>query len=89
MELRGTPEELDRKLGRLLWLGNRLTEQELAFELRVLTGSGILCETVDSRRALEKALDTLLTRTPGAAGEPGEDTVASWRYHIGGEPDGA
>ena len=42
MNLRGSAEELDRKFGRLLWLGKRLLDQNLPFTLHCLTGNGRL-----------------------------------------------
>lgn len=90
LSLRGTPEELDRKFGRLLWVGRFLLEKELNFEIRALTGSGVTTCPVDSEAALLKALDSLLC-TPQA--EPGaswgDGLEASWQYHIGGAADEA
>ncbi len=88
MTLRGTPEELDRKLGRLLWLGAFLLNRELAFTLQVLTGNGVLSLPIASEPALEKAADLLL-RTPAAREGSIRDYAfpASWQYHIGGEAD--
>ena len=48
VSLRGDPETLDRKLGRLLWVGRYLLERELDFEVRALTGSGVLCALQDT-----------------------------------------
>lgn len=90
MTLRGTPDELDRKFGRLLWLGTRLTEKGVRFEIRALTGDGIQSLWVQTEQELHKAIDTLL-----CAGKAREGSVrdygftASWQYHIGGDPDEA
>lgn len=87
MELRGTPEELDRKLGRLSWIGEYLLDRKLDFVLRVLTGEGQGVWKIHARKGLEDALDSLL-RAPTAP----EDAVVQmegeldWHYHIGGEP---
>jgi len=90
MNLRGRPEELDRKLGRLLWLGNYLLEQEIPFEIRVLTGSGILHFSAAQPRDLETAVDTLLCQPVAAEGDIRQmEYAACWRFHIGGEPDEA
>lgn len=89
LNLRGTPEELDRKLGRLLSLGRHLLEQNLPFELRALTGEGIRAFPVGEERQLANALDALLS-SPAAQGDIREQScLASWKYHIGGEPDEA
>lgn len=90
MTLRGTPEELDRKFGRLLWLGKYLVEKDVRFEIRTLTADGVQSSWVQTEQELNKATDTLL-----CAGEAKEGSIrdfgfaASWQYHIGGEPDEA
>lgn len=90
MTLRGTPEELDRKFGRLLWLGTRLTERELEFELRVLTGEGVQAFSISGQRGLEEAIDQLLCAPEAREGSIRDrDFAASWQYHIGGGTDEA
>ena len=87
MNLRGDPEVLDRKFGRLLYLGRHLLEQNIQFELRVLTADGIRAFPVEEERQLDRAIDTLLCARvcPGDIRE--QNYRASWKYHIGGEPD--
>ena len=86
LNLRGTPGELDRKLGRLLWLGRWILKQELPFEIRALTGSGILTFAVDGEEALCKAVDTLLCTPLAAEGDLRDrDCPAAWQYHVGGD----
>lgn len=88
MTLSGTRSELDRKFGRLKWLGTYLTDRELTFELEVLTGEGIQDFRIAERRELEKALDTLLCAPAAVSGSIRDRTfAASWQYHIGGSPD--
>ena len=88
MNLRGTPEELDRKFGRLLWLGQYLLEKSVAFELRVLTAAGIRSWRVGSRAALVQTMDDLLCQSPAAEGDlRAKEYRASWQFHIGGDPD--
>lgn len=90
MNLRGTPEALDRKFGRLLWLGEHLLEQNIRFELRVLTGEGLLTFSIPARQQLKRAIDSLLCKKAAVEGDLRQrDTVASWHCHIGGEPDEA
>ena len=90
MNLRGDAPELDRKFGRLLWLGSHLLEREVRFQLRCLTGDGMRTWEIDTRQALEEAVDALLCSTPAPQGDLRErDFRASWQYHIGGEPDEA
>lgn len=88
MDLSGTAEELDRKFGRLLWLGNRLLEQELPFELHTLTGEGTMTFSVSDTTGLQKAIDTLLCCSTAREGSLQEQrNAAAWHCHIGGAPD--
>ncbi len=88
MTLRGSYSELDRKFGRLLWLGSFLTEQNVAFELRILTGEGVQAIPVSDERELHKAIDQLLCAPAAREGDLRDrEFAASWQYHIGGEPD--
>lgn len=88
MTLGGTRSELDRKFGRLQWLGTYLIERDLAFELEVLTGEGVQGFRILERKELEKVLDTLLCAPAAASGSIRERSfAASWQYHIGGDPD--
>lgn len=88
MNLRGDAPTLDRKFGRLLWLGQYLLEQSIGFELRVLTGSGIRSWRVDHAQALTAAVDELLCQPPALEGDlRTREYRASWQHHIGGEPD--
>jgi len=90
MTLRGTPEELDRKFGRLVWLGNHILKQEIPFELRVLTGKGIESFPVQTRQELSHAVDALLCAGAASEGDIRDRFFsASWHYHIGGGPDEA
>lgn len=88
MDLRGTPEELDRMLGRLLWLGGNLLDMDIHFEVHSLSAEGFECRTVTSGGELLLALDSLLGQ-----GQVKEGTVkdrperASWQYYIGGGTD--
>ncbi len=90
LSLRGVPEELDRKFGRLLYTGNYLLERELDFEIRALTGAGVLASHVDSAAALLKAVDRLLAAPLATEGDAWDEGLeASWQYHIGGDADEA
>lgn len=90
MDLQGTPEELDRKLGRLLWLGNHLLDRNVPFELRVLTGNGILSAAVREEGALMRQIDDLLCAPAAVEGSVTDRQYgASWQYHIGGDADEA
>ena len=90
MTLGGSPEELDRKFGRLLWLSRYLLEQGLSHELRVLTGAGLPVFPIGNEGDLTKAIDTLLCTPAVREGSIRERSYsASWQYHIGGDADEA
>lgn len=86
MDLCGHAEQLDRKLGNLLWIGQYLLEKKLQFVLRVQSGDGIEMWNVADHLQLQNAVDALLC-VPLAQEEgiQNDDFSASWRYHIGGE----
>ena len=86
MELSGSPDVLDLKFGRLLWMSRYLLAQQLPHQLRVLTGEGLQIHTVTDEAQLSQAVDHLLGCTP-AQEVSMPCTVASWQYHIGGDRD--
>ena len=90
MDIRGSAQELDRKFGRLLWLGNYLLEQNVRFEVRAMTGKGLESRPVANEAELNKAVEQLLGSERAESGSVREHSfVASWQYHIGGGPDEA
>lgn len=88
--LKGTPEELERLLGRTLWLGQQLTGQQIPFELMTLTAAGVQRTAVYTPEALEPAMDELLSHAPVQEGtlEPPAE-LFTHQYILGGEPDEA
>ena len=88
LDLRGTPEELNRMLGRLLWLGGHLLDKDIHFEIHALTGAGFECWAVSGATGLLQALDDLLSRQQAAEGTVRQRAErASWQYEIGGGAD--
>lgn len=88
ISISGTPEELDRKFGRLLWAGQQLLAQELDFDVRAMTGTGAVSLPVDSAESLLKAVDTLLC-SPMTETEWQDVSADGWHYRIGGDADEA
>lgn len=88
MDLCGTEAELDKKLGKLLWLGKWMLEHQLIFEVRVLTGKGIETWTVRDEWDMNDLMESLLC-SGCCAGASIRDRAftAAWQYHIGGDPD--
>lgn len=90
MDLCGTPAELDRKLGQLLWMGQHLLGESLKFSVLVLTGDGPLEQEVTSQADLRTCLEALLCAPCATAGTIlTHNTPAVWRCHIGGASDEA
>ena len=91
MDLRGTPEDLDVKFGRLLWLSDWLLDHTISFEVRVLTGNGIESWTITDEWSLQKCIEALLCKPFATTEDSIRERVftAAWRHHIGGEPDEA
>lgn len=88
MNHRGTGGEIDRKLGRLLWLGHYLLDQGTCFEIRALSDDGILTFSVSCEQELQKTVDTLLCSRSAETGDLRDrQFCAVWHWHIGGEPD--
>lgn len=88
LTLSGTPEELDRELGRLLWMGHRMLEAGHRYCVQAVTGQGTLSFSVAKRKELLKALDALLVTPPAQSDSvPLPTGQAQWQYHIGGQAD--
>lgn len=87
--VQGSDEELDRKFGRLHWMGNYLLQQELRYELRALTGQGQLAIPVSCEHDLICAIDRLLSMPAAAESAEMNTEPAAWQLHIGGDADEA
>lgn len=89
MTLRGTPEALDRKFGRLLWLSRELLDKQLRHEICALTGSGMITLPVTDEADLDKAMEALLSQPPASGDAQWSELHAAWQYRIGGGEDEA
>lgn len=86
LDLKGTPQELDQKLGQLLWLGQRILEKDIHFQIQCLTGDGTEYLEVNSDASLIAGIDILLTRPLATTGTLADQSeLAVWQYFIGGE----
>ena len=89
-DLNGTPEEVDRKLGRLLWLSQYLLDRQTTFDIRIQVGAAIENWSITNEAQLQEALDDILLNTPADKNAvPPKDGAASWQIHIGGDADEA
>ena len=84
LTLSGTAQELDRKLGRLLWLGQYLLSKSMPLRLRATTGDGVLPLQAATEAELFHAIDQLLS-APATVCEEAPSGGAGGHYHIGGE----
>ena len=90
LDLCGDHQTLNRKLGRLLWLGNTLTEKQISFEIAALTGLGVQRWQVGSGEALSDAMTDLLGCPQATSGSLEADRNWGTRqFHIGGDSDEA
>ena len=88
MILSGQPDELDEKLGKLLYVSRLLLKQALSHELHCLTGDGIKVYAISDTQTLEDAMAELL-RAEISKEQTMPTVRASWLYHIGGAPNEA
>ena len=90
LDLMGTPEELDRKLGRLLWLGSLLLDKKIRYEVQCLTGEGFESWAIASPAELQDAMVAILSRECATEGSIRDRTESAvWQYYIGGGSDEA
>ena len=90
LNLTGSPEVLNRKLGQLLWLGSQLLRRGMYFEIAALTGLGTLTWQVGSEDSFRMAMRELMSSPAAAAGSVSDATSGAFqRYHIGGDSDEA
>ena len=83
----GDAAQLDRKLGRLLWLGSYLHRQELAYDVEADTVEGWKSWRINTWQDLLGALDGLLCIPPLPQGELQTPVSGLGRFYIGGDSD--
>ncbi len=85
LSLAGTPAVLDRKLGQLLWLSNRLLAGQTEHSICCYTGVGRETFLITDRVSQEAALCRLLEGPPAAQEAEPEHEAVLWKHHIGGD----
>ena len=86
LDLKGSGETLDKKLGKLLWIGQQLLQKGLHFEIQALTGEGVEEWTVSEEKTLENAVDALLSKSQAVSGSLQEKSqIADWQVFLGGD----
>lgn len=87
MDVSGTPDELDRKFGRLLFLGRELLRRSLPFDIAAMTEKGLLRSSVAAADDLDGAIEELLCVSPTASMTVRDHRFSAFRQHeIGGDP---
>ncbi|MBO5868258.1 MAG: DUF58 domain-containing protein [Oscillospiraceae bacterium] len=87
LALYGTPNELDRRLGQLLWCSRELLRQKQEHRVLCATGKGTMQFTINGEAALEEMLITLLSSPCAKQDRLPEAENAWWQHKIGGEAD--
>lgn len=90
LDLNGSAQELDQKMGRLLWLSRYLLDAEVSHEIYALTGNGVACYRVNDEESMLRAVDSLLWEPVAKTGSIQDRKIpASWACHVGGQADEA
>ena len=90
LNVRGTAEQLDEKMGKLKWLGTYLTREGRNFEIRALYAEGVAVFPVANEQMLPEALHKILCMKPATEGTVLQHRIdAAWHFHIGGGTDEA
>ena len=86
----GKAEALDRKLGRLLWLGGYLQRRKLKFDILAYTAEGQLLWHIGTAHTLKDVMNALLVCKPLEEEDFAvAEGSAQWQFYIGGEADEA
>ena len=83
--LSGTPRELDKKLGQLLWSSRSLLNQKQPHRIRCVSGKGLSVYTIHNERTLEACLHKLVALPQAGKDAVVPDAEAFWQQTIGGE----
>lgn len=84
LTLRGTPEQVDDRLGRLLWIGRELLYAGMEPVILVSSGEGTARFRVSDEKSLSQAVDAMLCLPEPVEPVPPEPEGTGWHYAIGG-----
>lgn len=85
LTLRGTAEQIDSKLGRLLWMSRYLLSNQISHRIQCLTGSGMQGYAVTDEKTLWQAMDAILAEGADRSAATPVFMAAAWHFHIGGD----
>lgn len=86
MDLSGDAHELDRKLGRFLYVSDYFLKKDLPFSFHCNTGRGMEVFYLETPADISLTMEKLLCLPPITVIESSKIESLSF-YHIGGEPD--
>lgn len=89
VDLTGTPEELNRKLGRLTYISHSLLEQGYTHTVRCMHGKGVDTFRVSDAATWERCLHSLLSMPKAEEGRLEQAENVIWQHRIGGDRDEA
>lgn len=89
LTLSGTPEELDRKLGRVWGISAQLLSRGTPHIIYCHTAAGVMTAEIEDRKTQEHSLRRLLSGTPTQGEADLRVHDALWQCRIGGGPDEA
>lgn len=89
LTLSGTPQELDRKLGRVWGVSGQLLGQGAPHIVYCRTAAGLMTLEITDRKSQEQALRSLLIGQPTLGEAELQIPDALWQCRIGGGPDEA
>lgn len=86
LDYSGTPEQIDHKLGVLLWMSRYLLQRNLPHHWQVMTAQGVKTFSCEDEYTLLSSLDELLQCKPATHGSVLDtQSNAAWWYYIGGD----
>lgn len=85
LTLSGSPKQLDRKLGQLLYLSQELLSRQMDHEILCHTGDGPVRFTVTDAASWEQGLLAILRSVPAKTEMAAEQESVLWQHHIGGD----
>lgn len=86
LSLDGDADQLERKLGRLLWLSEYLLSRQVGHDVVAQTGDGVLQWEVCDPRSLQQTMEELMScRCLPDGVAPAGQKQAGWQYCIGGD----
>lgn len=85
LTLSGTPKQLDRKLGQLLWLSQEMLSRQMEHTILCHTGDGPVRFSVTDNASWEQGLFAILRSKPAKNEVSADKEAVLWQHHIGGD----